>query len=364
MIKISTFACLVLLLLCLKDATALESKSRVGVSIALSGPLGIIGTTMKNAIILAQDDFDSDKSVLFIFEDDAFQPKNTVSIVNKFISTDRVDVVVVFGATTSLSVADITEKAKIPLVGITVLETLEKNRNYAVRFLSSTKDLGIKTAIEMKKRGYQKIAMASSIQDATLTLRDHVVENGEFDIVVNDEFLPSDLDFRSSILKMKSNNPDAIFLSLLPPQGSTFAKQLRESGFTGQIVGSLQMGSPSEIKLADSALNGTWIVTGDDRKIGDFVSRYKKRFPDSDPFSEAVYVYDLTKMLIEAVKGGAAKDGVVKDVAIKREQINSYLHNVKDFNGALGVYGSDGKGSFTFGVVGKVITSDGFEYFD
>lgn len=324
-------------------------QTKIGVSIALSGPLAIVGDTLKNAIILAQHQYDPSNNVKFIFEDDAFQPKNTVGIVNKFIAQDKVDALVVFGASTSLSVAGIAEKNKIPLAGMTVLETLEEGKNFVVRFFVSTEDLNARAKTEFVRRGYKDTAVVATVQDATLRQRDHFLHANVSKVVLSQEFLPGDLDFRATVSRIKSLNPAAVYIIMLPPQGSTFAKQLRLSGYVGQITASLQIASPAEIKSAEGALTGAWITSGDDRQAKSFYADYVKMFPESRAFSETVYAFDLAKMLIQAA---ASKD------------INTYLHSVQDFHGALGTYGSNGKNSFKFGVVVKEVTNDGFRYLD
>lgn len=323
------------------SSTVAETKQKViGVSIALSGPLGAIGTTLRNAITLAERQYDSKDLVRFIFEDDGFQPKNTVTIANKFLDQDKVDAVIVFGASTSMSVSPITEKRRIPLIGLTVLETLEEGKKNTFRFFVSTKEMNDLTVTEMQRRGYKKVAVVATMQDGTLKQRDHFLESSTLPIVLQEELLPGDLDFRSIATRIKASAADSVYIIALPPQGSTFAKQLRQIGYTGAIASSLQIGSPAEIKNGGEALKGVWFVSGDDSNANDFFAAYSKMFPDSPAFSETVYSYDLAKLLIQAAE---------------TEDISHYLHNIKDFSGALGKYGSNGKGSFNFGVKVKEI---------
>lgn len=322
-------------------------QTKVGVSIALTGPLGIIGQTLKNAIVLAQAHYDPQNRVKFIFEDDVFQPKNTVGIVNKFIAQDHVDALIVFGASTSLSVAPIAEKNKIPLGGMTVLETLELGREYVLRFFVSTEALSAAAKTKFEKERYKDIAVVATIQDATLRQRDHFLESKVSKVVLNQEFIPGDLDFRTVVSRIKALNPAAVYIIMLPPQGSTFAKQLRQGGYSGQIVASLQLASPAEIQNSEGALEGAWITAGDDRSAGKFYAEYAQKFPDTKAFAETVYAYDLAKMMIQAAASG---------------DINTYLHTVKGFEGALGRYGSNGKNSYEFAVAIKEITKDGFKY--
>lgn len=318
-----------------------EPNSRlIGVSVALSGPLAPVGKTLRNALELADSKYDLKDQVSFIFEDDGFQPKNTVTIVNKFLDRDKVDAVIVFGASTSLSVAPLTEKQGIPLIGLTVLEKLEAGKKSTFRFFASTKSMSDLTIKEMKHRGYKKIAVVATMQDATLLQRDHFIDSTDLEVVINEELLPADLDFRSITTKIKASGADATYIITLPPQGSNFAKQLRQIGYNGSIVTSLQVGAPSEIENGGDALKGSWFVSGDDSHAVEFYKEYELKFSNEPAFSETVYGFDLAKLLIEATSDSP---------------LVAYLHNVKNFNGALGTYSSDGKGSFDFTVRVKEI---------
>lgn len=322
---------------------------KVGVSIALTGPVSVVGVTLKNAIELARRQHDPEGRVQFIFEDDGFVPKNTVNVVNKFITHDQVSAIITFGASTSLSVAPIAEQNKVPLIGLTVLETLEQDKQYVMRFFSSTESLNGLTAQRVKKIGYKDMAVVATVQDATLKQRDHFLDSKVSSIVLSQEFLPGDLDFRSSVARVKALNPEAVYIIMLPPQGSTYVKQLRRVGYTGQIVASLQLGAPAEISAAEGTLNGAWFVSGDDRSADKFYAEYAAAFPNEKAFSETVYGYDLATLVIKAVLSPNA---------------NEYLHNVKNFSGALGTYGSDGRGSFIFGVIAKEIVGSETRYLD
>ena len=44
-----------------------------------------------------------------------------------------------------------------------------------------------------------------------------------------------------------------------------------------------------------------------------------------------------------------------------RPEINSFIHSVKDFTGALGTYSASGQNTFTLPATIKIVTKDGFK---
>lgn len=103
------------LTLCFLAGNAFAQEVRkIGVVLPLSGGAASSGETIRNSIQLAIKQFGLDSRLQFIFEDDAMQPKNTVTAVNKLIAHHAIDGLVVFGTNTSLAVTHIAEERKLP----------------------------------------------------------------------------------------------------------------------------------------------------------------------------------------------------------------------------------------------------------
>lgn len=340
-LSISVSALFIVIVAGLGFPDSLPQQTKIGVIVALTGPLSTVGASLRDAFLLADEKFDYDNRVQFLFEDDQFLPRLTVAAAQKLITQEKVAALAVFGANTCSSVVDITERHAVPLAGLTVFEAFELDKKYAVRFFVDTASLTRRMISEIQKRGVKRLALISTIQDAMLRLRDQMASAEVAEVVASEEFLPGDLDFRAVVAKIRALAPDAVYLTTLPPQSSNVAKQLRQGGYRGQIFASIATGVPSEIRDAEGALEGAIIVTGDDRAAGGFYKEFSEKF-SSDAFSETAFAYDLGKLLIEAVYKS-------------RDDINFYLHNLSRFRGVLGTYGSDRKNSFDFKAVAKIV---------
>src|SRR5262245_32932037 len=77
-------------------------RYQIGVSLPLTGALALNGEYFQRGVLMAAAD--TKTTVRFIFQDDAFSPKNTVSIVKHFLGVDKVDALIVFGSNTSNAV--------------------------------------------------------------------------------------------------------------------------------------------------------------------------------------------------------------------------------------------------------------------
>ena len=96
-----------------------QKQSRIGVIAPLSGTLASSGVAFRNAIMMADERYDSNNSVEFLFEDDGFLPARSVAIARKFIA-EKVDGILIFGTPTAFAVVPISEQARLPIAAVTI----------------------------------------------------------------------------------------------------------------------------------------------------------------------------------------------------------------------------------------------------
>lgn len=215
--------------------------------------------------------------------------------------------------------------------------------------MPSVESLTEQNILQAQKNGYKKVAIVATQQDSCLLQKKIFEESGKFQIVYSDEIISNDLNLKEVALKVVQSRPDAVFLSTMPPQGSTLAKFLRQLGYKADIFGGLQMANLAELKASDAALVGAWVVAGDDRHAHEYFERYYAKFKEY-PTAESIYAYDSFKLIYEALQSGKV--------------LNQYLHTVNNFQGLGGKYSSDEKNGFKLQVVSKKFVEGGFEYLD
>ena len=300
----------------------LASPARCGVILPLTGPLASIGSSIKNSMLLSQEKLKSESVVTFIFEDDQFVPRNTVTLVNRLIDLDRVSCLVVFGSTTSLSVVDIVERNALPTIAIAITPKVALSKKYVVRHYILASSQAEKIVGQVNKLGYSDLAILSTQQDAALALREHFLKLWTKKPLLDEQLLPGDTDCRALALKVKTLAPPALMLNLLPPQASICSKQLRQSGYRGDFFSGPFLGNRAEIAAAQGTLDRAWFVSNDDSKASEFYQDYFKRFGNA-PEIEATNGYDIIRLIVEGLRS---------------HDLNHYLHTVTNFSGILGQY--------------------------
>jgi ABC-type branched-subunit amino acid transport system substrate-binding protein len=270
------FAILVLFVSYLVNANlAPAAPLKIGVVGPLSGRIAIVGQTFKNTMLLAKKDNPAAQAQL-IFEDDQFNPKLTVSAVQKLLNADKIDVLVVFGSGPSLAVADMVEAAKIPLVALAMSDKVVLNRPHVFSWFSSGGQQARRLAGEIPKRGYKSIALVTSETEVNVAIKNAFLKASALKPQPDIDILHDDLDLQTVALKIVAAKPDAVGLFLMPPQFSTLSQRLRELKYRGDFFGPSPLDNLAEIKAANGALEGTWLVGLDLSRAGNLFERYQK----------------------------------------------------------------------------------------
>lgn len=326
---------------------------KAGVILPLTGDAANFGLSVKNGIELALQSLPPGERerIWFIYEDDGFAPKHSVNAFRKLHQADDLDVLVNAGSQTGKALAPLAEKEKIPFLSIASDPEIVLGRSYVMNFWV-TPEKEVKTVLpEAKKRGYKKIARIGTMHDFVISVnRAFDSENrGAIEIALEDEYQPEARDFRAFIAKLKATKKlDAVMAVLMPGQIGVFARQLREQGVNLPMFGFEFFEDANEVKISNGALIGAWYVNAADA-AGDFNRRYLKRYPEASLFA-AANGHDIVLLLAASIKTARTAD-----------DINTFLHTISDFSGAMGTYSASGENTFTLPAVIKVVANQGFE---
>jgi len=144
-------------------------------------------------------------------------------------------------------------------------------------------------------------------------------------------------DFTTPAAQMAGAKPDAAIVLLIGAQNPAMVTQLRQSGYTGPIVGNQ---SASGNNMASAGQSGVGMVWATDFNVADqspatqnFVARYRQKFGE-DPMNYAAESYDSIWMLARALKQGNSAD-------------RQALQKALDAVAGTGFDGAEGKLTFT-----------------
>ncbi len=336
----------------------------LGAMAPLSGEAVIYGNAFKSATDLAVEQINAAGGVnghqlQLIWEDEKCTPQDGATVAQKLVEVDKVKYLigsVCSGST--LAAAAITEPAGVLLFSAGASSPdLSTAGDFVFRTYPSDGVGGqVLSAYVFKELGKKKLAVLSEQTDYAQGLRKTFTNTfaqlgGE---VVSDEtYITGDTDFRTQILKMKSADPDVVFVNpQTPVSGTLVLKQLKENGVQVQVLINDAMLSLDTIKQNGSLFEGVYSATPEldssREPTKKFLDAYQARYQKATEYpAYLASAYDQVYMLKEAFE----------EVGIEPAAVRDWLYQVKDWPGALGDITIDENGDPLIGYHIKVIIS-------
>jgi len=128
-------------------------------------------------------------------------------------------------------------------------------------------------------------------------------------------------DFKAQLTKIVQAKPDVVYISDYYNDVALIAKQLRELGFTGPLVGGDGWDSPDLVKLGGEAVENGFFTnhySKDDTRpeVQDFVRKYTAKF-GAAPDALATLAYDAMNIMLDAISRAGSTEGVKIRDALK-----------------------------------------------
>lgn len=342
-------ALLVALPACGEKETTTKRKEKeiikVGFLAPLTGGLASIAEPSLDAAMLAVEEINSKnlipgKRLQLIVEDDACNPTQSLSAVQKLITRDAVSAII--GPICSPSVladAPIVEQQKIVyMTSIATNPSIRDAGDYVFRNVPSDANQGVEGARLVKDLGARNVGLIYINNDWGVGMKDVFLAEAEhLDLQVTAEtYEPSASDFRAQLTKIKAANPDAVYMLAFPAETGLILKQLRELGFTKRVVGADGSKDDSVIAVAGNAAEGL-IVTlpgvPESPALERFAAAYKARY-SKEYSAYTPETYDVTYIIAKACAATDCSSSAMKD----------YLYSMGSYQGASGTYEFDRNG--------------------
>ena len=326
--------------------TQATSTIKIGAIFPLTGAQAQVGEGLRNALLLARDDYKGDLKFEFVFEDSVLDAKTAVSAANKLINIDKVDAIVDAYAPIGNAVSPITEKAKVPHMDMAFDANIAKGDYNFIHFTppSSVSKVFIS---ELIRRGITKVAVLRINNQGIQAVFDEFknqLASTSIQITGDEVFQPGERDLRSRIAKIKQTNPELYVLLSIPPELEIAMQQLKDVGI--KDVSTMVY---FELSPKRELFNDLWFV-GTPLPTAGFVTEYETIY--KQPITFAVpNAYDIFNLIARAAENAKTKD---------REGIKDELLKIKNFDGVLGNLSVDPQGIVISGATLKMIKDGKF----
>ncbi len=329
-----------------------SSEMSIGIALPLTGPLAPAGTLMKQGFTLAIDEINkadaTDLNLKFIFEDDAGTADGAVKAFNTLIDIEGVSVILGPASSSATEAAfPIAKENQIVAISPTAgARGLTAISDFVFR-IPLTSDVVVSKGIEVThtKLGYQRVVTMYDETDLFSTDRDATLQEAftarGVEVLTTETFESGDTDFSAQLTRIQALNPDAIFVSALPPEKPGILIQADQLGISVPfIVSSL---TDVEVEAAGAAAEGAitftgWLPTDDTPGNQAFVQNYSATF-GMEPNAFAASSYAAVYILAEAIKNAQSTDSIA---------IRDALTAIRDFDTVLGKFSFDANGDAVY----------------
>ncbi len=335
--------------LLINNKPASTEPIKFGFIAPLTGDAAIYGTDERNATALAVQEINNaggvnGRKIEVLYEDGKCNGKDAANSAQKLVNVDQVRVIIGGGCSSeTLAAAPVAEANKVILFSpFSSSPAITDAGDYVFRNYPSDSEVVRQQARLVINYGYKKIAIISENSDYAISSKtifsDEVKKQGA-QIVADEIFAQGARDFKTNILKIKSANPDAIFIN--PQSGVTgglLLKQLREMGVNTQAFSYFVFGDKDAIKTAGSAINGmiyfdtVGLITAKGQAFND---KYIAQFGQIQSSAYGVGAqYDAVHILANAEAKCSDDTACIKN----------YLYKMSPYDGVIGKYNFDSNG--------------------
>ncbi len=353
-----------------------QADINVGVSLPLTGPASGLGIPMKNQFALWPQTIAGEKVNLIIL-DDASDPTNGAKNARRFITEDKVDIIMGSAATpVAIAMADIAAESGTVQLAFSPAQLLPGKDSWTFRLPQSNSVMAHAMVEHMKKQGVKTVGFlgyTDAYGEGWLKDFAAVGEKNGIKVVAVERFARPDTSVTGQALKLVAANPDAMLIVASGSGAAMPEKGVIERGYKGKIYQTHAAATRDLMRIGGKDVEGTFVVSGPaviaeqlpdnhpSKKLAiDFVQKYEKAYGPGSRNQFAGHAYD-TLIVLEKVLPGAlkkAKPGTKEFRAAIRDGIENMGRTV--FSHGVMNWTHDDHWGFTneTGVMLKVVNLD------
>jgi branched-chain amino acid transport system substrate-binding protein len=298
-------------------ATAARADITIGVTLSTTGPTAALGVPMKNALELWPKEIAGEK-LNVIFLDDAGDPTQATTNARRFVTDDKVDVIVGSDNTpTNIAIGGVAAEAGVPHIACAPTPLKDGREKWTFVMPQSVPLVGQILLDHMKANNVKSvgyIGFSDSYGDLWANLVKGKGAEMGLSLVDDERFARADTSVSGQVLKLVAAKPDAILVGASGAGAALPQVELRNRGYTGPIYQTHGAVSFAFIKIAGPAAEGVLMASGPvmvpeaqpdsalTKKPGlDLDTAYEAKFGPNTRTQFAGHIYDSMLILEAAV---------------------------------------------------------------
>lgn len=326
---------------------------KIGFIGPLTGDAANYGKMMSQAIKIAVEEKNqaggiAGKKVVLVAEDSEGKPDKANAAIEKLAGIDKVwGIVGAVFSSASLAIAPKANAAKIVMISPS---STHKDLTSKGKFIFRTV---VTDALQAKVFGHYVYEVAGIKTVAVLYIKNDYSQGLAEDfkstyeaaggkVVAMETGMQGDKDFTTQLTKIKSLNPEALYIPDYIAEMAQILEQAKQLGLNVKILSSDGFSNPEIFELAGDAANGVLFSNAAENKENskiksDFEKKYTEKWGQK-PDAFSLNSYDAANILINAIETvyNQSSPAVQKTFKLDRNAIQAVVAATKNYNGVSG----------------------------
>jgi branched-chain amino acid transport system substrate-binding protein len=310
--------------LALGASTAALADITIGISLPLTGPANGLGIPMQNYIKLWPESVAGEKLKVILL-DDASDPTRAVQNARRFVTEDKVDIVMGSSVTVNaVAMSETVADSKTVQLMFSPAVLQAGKDHWAFRLPQGNAVMAHAVIEHMKKQGVKTVGFLGYTDAYGETwLNDFRAESAKLNgpqITAVERFARPDTSVTGQALKLVSANPDAILIVASGSGAAMPHKGVIERGYKGKIYQTHAAATRDLMRIGGKDVEGGYVVSGPalvpeqlsdnhpSKKVAqDFVNKYEKAYGAGSRNQFAGHAYDAIIVLEKTIPVAKAK---------------------------------------------------------
>ncbi|WP_373321233.1 branched-chain amino acid ABC transporter substrate-binding protein [Methylobacterium bullatum] len=332
-------------------AGAAQAEIKIGVVVPVTGPNAAFGAQIKTGATQAIADINkaggvNGEKLVMTVGDDASDPKQGVSVANKFASEGVKAVVGAFNSGVSIPVSDVLQEAGIIEISpaSTAIKYTERGNWNTFRTCGRDDQQGaVAGAYLADKFKGKKIAFVHDKTPYGRGLADETLKalkaKGGTNVIF-EGINPGEKDFSSLVSKLKQAGIDVVYFGGLYTEAGLLIRQMRDQGLAAPLMGGDGIADREFSQVGGPGSDGTLMTFSPDARKNPKAKATIDSFKamNFDPEGYTLYSYAAVQILKQAMEATKSSDG---------QKIATYMQQGKPFDTVIGDISYDKKGDIT-----------------
>jgi branched-chain amino acid transport system substrate-binding protein len=301
----------------LAAATPALADITIGITLPLTGPASGLGIPMQNYFKLWPTTVAGEKLNVIIL-DDATDPTKGVQNARRFVTEDKVDLIIGSAATpVAIPIADVAAESGTVQLAASPIGLPPGKDSWSFRLPQGNDVMAHAVVGLMKKQGVKTVGFlgyTDAYGEQWLKAITAEAEKNGIKIVAAERFARSDTSVTAQALKLSSANPDAMLIVASGSGAAMPHKAVVERGYKGKIYQTHAAASRDLMRVGGKDVEGAFVVSGPavvgdllpdshpSKKLAmDFVAKYEKAYGPGSRNQFAGHSYDALIVLEKVV---------------------------------------------------------------